>query len=48
MYVDEYTCVDVWNFGTCGVLMMMMILFILAIGHKNDSEQKRTRGDKIT
>ena len=24
------------------------ILFILAIGHKNDSEQKRTRGDKIT
>ena len=24
MYVDEYTCVDVWNFGTCGVLMMIM------------------------
>ena len=24
------------------------ILFILAIGHKNDFEQKRTRGDKIT
>ena len=24
MYVDEYTCVDVWNFGICGVLMMIM------------------------
>ena len=24
MYVDEYTCVDVWNFGVCGVLMMIM------------------------
>ena len=24
MYVDEYTCVDVWNFRTCGVLMMIM------------------------
>ena len=24
MYVDEYTCVDVLNFGTCGVLMMIM------------------------
>ena len=24
MYVDECTCVDVWNFGTCGVLMMIM------------------------
>ena len=24
MYVDEYTCVDMWNFGMCGVLMMIM------------------------
>ena len=33
--------------GTKGVLMVMMIGILFILGHKNDSEHKQTRGDKI-